>query len=151
MKLQLVVALSYISTLVSAGGYQGCLERVHLFQAYEIDGLMQSGDRILGFKCANWDEQAKECRNSEFIFASSLKSHLTEDTIDQYIECSGSRSGGRCNFDELMNHLNKQNEAQNWSAGVYKNNGRIDEEKTALKCYERYKNRGGVVPNFPAW
>jgi lambda repressor-like predicted transcriptional regulator len=41
MRVSLFLALSYLSTAVWAGGYQGCLERVWLFQAYEIDALTQ--------------------------------------------------------------------------------------------------------------
>jgi hypothetical protein len=68
MRLQYVIAVPYLFTAISAAGYAGFLERVHIFEAYEIDGLMQPGDRILGFKCAARDSDlaAKEIRNGEY-------------------------------------------------------------------------------------
>jgi hypothetical protein len=135
MRLQLAVALSIFTSSVWAAGYQGCLERVHLFQAYEVDGLLQSGDRILGFKCRSWVDVrggGSYCRNND------------------YIECTGSRPGGRCTFDELQDFMRPANERQAWAAGANGANGRIDPVRTAVNCYNRYQARGGVVPNFPA-
>ncbi|KAF2730200.1 hypothetical protein EJ04DRAFT_555577 [Polyplosphaeria fusca] len=133
MKFPLLVTLLYFSTAVLAGGYQGCLERVHLFQAYEIDGLMQHGDRILGWGCNPKSWQNKKCQN------------------DDWSECKGSRTDGRCTFDELMHFMEPGNKANTWNAGVYQPNGRIDAEKTAVKCYQRYQARKSPVKNFPPW
>ena len=66
MRFQLVAALFLLLQNVSAGGYQGCLERVHLFQAYDIEELLPEADRILGKRCADWDEGSKICRNSAY-------------------------------------------------------------------------------------
>lgn len=66
MRFQLIAAFFLLLQNVSAGGYQGCLERVHLFQAYDIEELLPEADRILGKRCADWDEGAKVCRNSAF-------------------------------------------------------------------------------------
>ncbi|KAK4031478.1 hypothetical protein C8A01DRAFT_42075 [Parachaetomium inaequale] len=59
-----LLALSYLSTAVWAGGYQGCLERVWTYQAYLIDGLNAVNDQTLGFKCANanFDKATGDCR-----------------------------------------------------------------------------------------
>jgi hypothetical protein len=44
MRVPLFFTISYLSTAVWARGYQGCLERVLLFQAYEIDALNDLDD-----------------------------------------------------------------------------------------------------------
>lgn len=59
MRFQLVTALFLLLQNVSARGYQGCRERVHVFQAYDIKELLPEADRILGEMCADWDEGTK--------------------------------------------------------------------------------------------
>ncbi|USP75517.1 hypothetical protein yc1106_02791 [Curvularia clavata] len=132
MRFQLVAVLSLLLQNVSAGGYQGCLERVHLLQAYDIEELIPEADRILGKRCADWDEGAKVCKNN------------------QYETCTGSRPNNRCTFDELQDFMKPKKEKSSWAGtAVYQSNGKIDMEKTAVKCYQRYIGR--KMPNFPAY
>jgi hypothetical protein len=61
MRVSLFLALSYLSTAVWAGGYQGCLERVWLFQAYEINALNPASDQQIGFRCRRWNDATHTC------------------------------------------------------------------------------------------
>jgi hypothetical protein len=51
MKVPLLLALFTLIAAVWAGGYQGVLERVMLYYAYEIDQLNPVGERTIGFSC----------------------------------------------------------------------------------------------------
>jgi hypothetical protein len=134
MKPSLFFALSCLSTAVWAGGYQGCLERVLLFQAYEIDELNDEKDRTIGYKCTKWNDPLKKCDGT-------------------WTPCRPKRKGAtRCNYDELVVHLGKTNVAKGWS--VYDDKGKLDVDKTALATYRLYEARpkpptAALIPNFP--
>lgn len=134
MKVFIFLALSCLSTAVWAGGYQGCLERLLLFQAYEIDELNDDKDRTIGFKCTKWNEEKKVCDGA-------------------YQPCRSARKGAtRCNYDELIVHLGKAHVRKGWS--VLDGDGKLDVDKTALATFKLYESRpkppsAPLVPNFP--
>lgn len=130
MRVSLFLALSYLSTAVWAGGYQGCLERVWLFQAYEIDALYPEADRTIGFKCNKWNEVTHTCN------------------VD-WSPCKGKQAGGRCSFDELSFWLGKAPSRGGWADP---STGRLNTEDTAKKCVSKFTNQPGggrAVPNPP--
>jgi hypothetical protein len=53
MKVPFVLTLSFLITAVWAGGYQNCLERVWLYQAYLIDQHNPEPERQIGYQCNN--------------------------------------------------------------------------------------------------
>ncbi|KAI0882846.1 uncharacterized protein GGS22DRAFT_168931 [Annulohypoxylon maeteangense] len=131
MKVTLVLVLSHLSAVL-AGGYQGCLERVQLFNAYEIDGLNAEADQTIGFKCAKADTKTKSCT--------------------QWNACKPKKNSGRtrCNFDDLMVFLGKAPTTTGWS--VNDSSGKLDPEGTAKQCYKLFTSAPGKnpkVPNFP--
>lgn len=134
MKRSLFLALSYLCTAVWAGGYQGCLERVWLFQAYEIDALNPEMDQQIGFRCRKWIDADHKCDGGD----------------GGYEACRGSRPDRRCTFDELMVHLGRAPQPRGWSA-TDPATGRLDTRQTAVNCYNIFQGRGRPVPNFPAY
>ena len=128
MRVSFFLALSYVTVAVWAGGYQGCLERVWSFQAYEIDGLNDEADQTLGFRCMKWDDTAKKCKAD-------------------WKPCPG-KGGGRCNFDEFVFHLGKAPQRTGWIVNV-PGTEKLDVEKTAVRCQALYAEKRGAVPNFP--
>ncbi|KAI2471449.1 hypothetical protein F4781DRAFT_111731 [Annulohypoxylon bovei var. microspora] len=134
MKVTLFLVLSHLSSAVLAGGYQGCLERVLLFNAYEIDGLNDVGDQTVGFKCAKANTETKTC--------------------NKWNACAPKRNSGRtrCNFDELMVFLGKAPTQTGWT--VNDSDGKLDPVETAKKCYTLFTTHPGKnpkVPNFPPY
>ncbi len=134
MKLSLFFAFSYLATATWAGGYQGCLERVLLFQAYEIDGLNDEKDRSIGYKCTKWNDTLKRCDGT-------------------WAACKPKRKGAdRCNYDELLVHLGKTHVQKGWS--VVDEKGNLEVEKTEVNTYKMYEARprpptAALIPNFP--
>ncbi|KAI1209374.1 uncharacterized protein F4807DRAFT_426490 [Annulohypoxylon truncatum] len=131
MKVTLFLVLAHLSAVL-AGGYQGCLERVLLFNAYEIDGLNDEADQTIGFKCAKPDTKNKSC--------------------SKWNACTPKRNSGRtrCNFDELMVFLGKAPTQTGWS--VDDSDGKLDPEGTAKQCYKIFTTAPGKNPkvvNFP--
>jgi hypothetical protein len=63
MKGRLFFTLLYLFTTAWAGGYQGCLERVWVYQAYLIDSLNDYDKQTIGWQCKgkNWDNTNKKC------------------------------------------------------------------------------------------
>lgn len=62
MRVTLLLELVLFITAVWAGGYQGVLERVMLYYAYEIDGLNPEADRTIGFACkGQFDTATGKC------------------------------------------------------------------------------------------
>ena len=131
MRLTFLVTLAYLTADVFAGGYQGCLERVMLFYAYQIDELNDPKERSLGYKCDFWDAKAKKC-------------------MGKWVECKG-RSGGRCNFNELMASVGKSRPSDELVDGPDQNTKTPDVEGTAIKLYNKYTGGGGgnKVANYP--
>jgi hypothetical protein len=67
MRVFILSSLFYFYTIVWAGGYQGCLERVYMYQAYLIDGLNAEDKQIMGWQCIgkkNWNGGTKSCKPS---------------------------------------------------------------------------------------
>ncbi len=128
MKTPLFVGLFYLCTAVWAGGYQGCLERVWLFQAYEIDGLNPEMDQTIGFRCQRWDNVNHQCRQA-------------------WQPCRGRGANGRCNFDEFMFHLGRAPQRNGWA--ITDHLGRLDAEATAKNCYRIFANQPNMNPRNP--
>lgn len=140
MRTSFLLTLAYLALNVCAGGYQGCLERVLLFYAYEIDGLNDPNDRKLGFKCKDWNIAANECID------------------DDWEECRGA-AGKRCNFNELMAHIGGSTTKDELVGppGADQKTKTPDVEETAKVLYKHYmetasrENRKLEVPNFKAY
>ncbi|PHH90081.1 hypothetical protein CDD83_4589 [Cordyceps sp. RAO-2017] len=123
--------LSLFAATVWAGGYQGCLERVMLFQAYEIDALNPPSDQTVGFRCTRFNTQTKKCSG-------------------HWEPCKKrNNAAGRCDFDEMMVHLGRAPRQTGW-ARYNAATGRLDAEATAKNCYRIFAAQGGnaKVPNF---
>lgn len=119
MRILFVLAAAYFSAIVWAGGYSGCLERVMFFQAYEIDGLLPTGQTI-GYWCLKWDSPRKTCRNN------------------QWKACAGSLAGNRCTFDELMSQISPSApNPRQWP--VHNAKGELDSKATALNCLKEHR------------
>ncbi|ETS78816.1 hypothetical protein PFICI_08669 [Pestalotiopsis fici W106-1] len=65
MRVPLLLALFTLIAAVWAGGYQGVLERVMLYYAYEIDQLNPEGDRTIGFWCGQEVNDAGICPDED--------------------------------------------------------------------------------------
>lgn len=65
MRSCLLFALLYLFVAAWAGGYQGCLERVWLYQAYLIDSLNDYNDQTIGWQCKDKGitKNTKTCSN----------------------------------------------------------------------------------------
>ncbi|KAF1973228.1 hypothetical protein BU23DRAFT_533797 [Bimuria novae-zelandiae CBS 107.79] len=124
MRLFLFPLISYFVVRVWASGYQGCLERVLLYNAYQIDEYNGPNDRKIGFKCRQWDAATGTCRNN------------------QWDECR-SRTGGRCNFDELCFFLGRAPRNNGWQA-LIPGTDRLDVRLSAQNCMNLH------YPNNPA-
>lgn len=63
MKGSILFSLFYVFMTAWAGGYQGCVERVWMYQAYLIDQLNPEADRSIGLQCKkkDWDDANKKC------------------------------------------------------------------------------------------
>ncbi|GFG26430.1 hypothetical protein IFM61606_06411 [Aspergillus udagawae] len=135
MKTSFFLALAYIAASVWAGGYQGCLERVLFFYAYQIDGLNDPEDQTLGFKCKKWDDKIRSCVNNEWI------------------ACRG-RGGGRCNFNELMATLGKSRSTDKLVGPpeADQDTARPNIQETAKALYTKYTTPPNKkVTNFPPY
>lgn len=133
MKVTLFLVLSHLAAVL-AGWYQGFLERVLLFNAFEIDALNDAKDQTIGFKCAKPDAKTKKCT--------------------QWNPCTPKKNSGRtrCNFDDLVVFLGKANTPNGWS--VYDSSGKLDPEGTAKQCYKLFTTAPGKnrkVYNFPPY
>ncbi|KAJ8130533.1 hypothetical protein O1611_g3095 [Lasiodiplodia mahajangana] len=87
-----VSLLFFLVTKVLAGGYQGALERVWLFYAYQIDGLNDPAQQTLGWKCDSWDDVMMRCRPGK-------------KGRSGWSMCKGTLPGKRCTFSQLTNFL----------------------------------------------
>ncbi|KAM0469617.1 hypothetical protein ACHAPX_010396 [Trichoderma viride] len=128
MRFLFFLSTSYLSAIVWAGGYAGCLERVMFFQAYEIDALLPSGQSI-GYWCLKWDFQRKVCRNN------------------QWKACEGDLEGNRCSFENFMSQIN-QNSPNPRQWPEYTSENKLDAKATALNCLKAYKATGRPIPDI---
>jgi hypothetical protein len=126
------LALSYLSTAAWAGGYQGCLERVWIYQAYLIDQLNAPADRTLGFKCGENDinRATRQCK------------------VDWKACTSTSNPGGPCTYDEFFKTFGKGPSEKTWRIPE---TGPLDVEATAKKCFEVHTKHKSRVRNFPPY
>ncbi|KAH6974137.1 hypothetical protein BKA56DRAFT_634142 [Ilyonectria sp. MPI-CAGE-AT-0026] len=127
MRTSFFLTLAFIITRVWAGGYQGALERLMLYYAFEIDELNDPAQRTIGVGCVrdNW----RECRPKPITGRS------------------------RCNFNDLMVHLGKlDTDSPKLVHGADQNTKTPDITETAKNVYEQFVvKQGKSVPNFQAF
>jgi hypothetical protein len=111
----------YIAVAI-AGGYQGCLEKIWLFRAYEIDGLNPPAQQTLGWRCPRWIDHACQVK---------------------WEACTG--VAGRCNFGEFVRFLGRANNQYGWA---FPSIGEMNNEETARRCVARFPR---AVYNAPPW
>ncbi|KAJ4316381.1 hypothetical protein N0V84_007896 [Fusarium piperis] len=132
MRTTFFLTVFFLITRTWAGGFQGALEKVLIYAAYEIDGLNDPSSRKIGFKCAKWEKG--ECKD------------------DKWVECKPKPATGRtrCNFNELNAHMGKAD--PKWKAvGDEDQNTRTpDIRKTAVNVDKLFNTppRDGI-PNTP--
>lgn len=132
MKVPFVLSLSFLITAVWAGGYQNCLERVWLYQAYLIDQHNPEADRQIGYGCTNW--KGNRC-------------------MGNWVPCRPRQNGRPCTFDEFQNNflgntrpgMNRQTQA------VTRPDGSLDATETAKNCLWAWRNAGGAPFNFKGY
>ncbi|KAI6778524.1 uncharacterized protein J7T54_005048 [Emericellopsis cladophorae] len=128
MRLSLLLCDLYLATAVVAGGYQGALERVLLYYAYQIDGLNDPSYRQLGYKCVSWQKDAGECKDNNW---EQYKCTALDDPNE--------KKGKRCNFWQLMTNLGETRGGNNaklmMPEGVDANAKTLPIEKTAVSYY----------------
>jgi hypothetical protein len=63
MRVHILSCFLYLFTIIWAGGYAGCLERIYIYQAYQIDDLNPVGQRIMGSYCKGngFNPRSKTC------------------------------------------------------------------------------------------
>ena len=155
MRASTTLLLSWLTSTAWAGGYQSCVERVLVLQAYELDQLNPESERKWGYKCAGtYDKGSGKCSGS-------------------WVPCQPKSGSGKCNFDDLMAQMNdggkyitftdtkKIKELKDGGdttikkgdgADVRDSSGRIDMKKAALRCYHIYTQNGKkTVKSFPTW
>lgn len=143
----MLLELVLFVTTVWAGGYQGVLERVLLYYAYEIDGLNPEADRTIGFACkGQFNENTGECPNGW--------------------EKAGPQNG-RANFNQLVGPLSKLNPKSNRPFGRNSAGNPVpfadgakglDAEETSkylyteiLKATKSNKYPNGMIPSPPPY
>jgi hypothetical protein len=78
MKGSLILTFLYLFSTAWAGGYQGCLERVWLYQALVIDYEMNApAARRIGVQCKprDWDKTNKLCSNWQALVRHPIPSY----------------------------------------------------------------------------
>lgn len=131
MKVPFVLSLSFLITAVWAGGYQNCLERVWLYQAYLIDQHNPEADRQIGYGCSNW--KANRC-------------------MGNWVPCRARQNGRPCNFDEFQNFLGNTRPGMNrQTQAVTRPGGSLDVTETAKNCLWTWRNAGAAPFNFKGY
>jgi hypothetical protein len=103
---------------VFAGGYQGALERVLLYYAYQIDGLNSADVQRLGWKCMKWSTAERDCMDWR-----------------RYENCD-SGPGGRCNFNQFVRNMGYGYEgSRNIVPGSDPNARTLDIDRAAANYY----------------
>ncbi|XP_014561984.1 hypothetical protein COCVIDRAFT_85196 [Bipolaris victoriae FI3] len=137
MRNSLLCTLFSLFVAAWAGGYQGCLERVWLYQAYLIDSLNDYDDQTIGWRCRdkNVSKNTKTCAN--------------------WVRMEGSKRGSTLSYDQFVFALGKTGLRTGWSV---MSGGELDAEATALKTYNQYLTPApgqaagaAKVKNFGAW
>ncbi|KAH7320965.1 hypothetical protein B0I35DRAFT_407983 [Stachybotrys elegans] len=131
MRLSVLITALYLVVGAVAGGYQGALERVMLYYAYQIDGLNPEERRSIGWRCMEWNDGA--C-----------------DRWRQFTNCD-TGPGGRCNFNQFFRNMGYGvNGNPEIVPGDDQNARTLDIEKTAVAYYDyvRRNTDAGRVPNY---
>ncbi|KAI0968070.1 hypothetical protein F4678DRAFT_482763 [Xylaria arbuscula] len=139
----IVLSLFFLVNNVLCGGYSGALDRVWLFYAYEIDGLRDPGDQVLGWKCMQWDKQQKKCKQSN-------------RGKNGWVMCMGTAPRGRCTFSELLSFLG---EARSTDRLLADSTGKLlplqdtnpDPQETAKKVYTHLLSTKGNIRDWPGY
>jgi hypothetical protein len=154
MRVSVLLKLVLFVTTVWAGGYQGVLERIMLYYAYEIDALNDPADQSIGWAC---------------------RGQYTPGAANP---CPGGwqppqSRGPRANFNELIGPLSRlnRNDRRPWARDAAGNplpladgvNG-LDVERTGVNLYNMIiaqterpdpnnpgTNLPGFIPNPPAY
>ncbi|KAH9871193.1 hypothetical protein J1614_006769 [Plenodomus biglobosus] len=135
MRIHVLSSLLSLLTVVWAGGYQGCLERVFMYQAYLIDGINPPNDQIMGWQCIgrNFNAGTRTCLPGGWV------------------RTPGYAPNSRISYDKFIYSLStKTTRGRLWS--VTGPDGSLDIEKTAKKTYDEYSKPvpGGNPANaFP--
>ncbi|KAK4137751.1 hypothetical protein BT67DRAFT_373008 [Trichocladium antarcticum] len=128
MKVPFALTLSFLVTAVWAGGYQNCLERAWLFQAYLIDQHNPEAQRQIGYQCSNWRQN--KC-------------------IGNWTPCRGRQGRRQCNFDDFQIFLgNLQPGMNRQTQGVNRPDGSLDITETAKNCIWTWRNARAAPYNF---
>ena len=129
LSLSLLISGAFLAaTKVAAGGYQGALERVLLYYAYQIDGLNSPDNRQLGYKCNQWADGG--CKDNDW---KEYRCNAFDDP--------NKSNGKRCNFYELMTNLGEtrgggsNNAGPMMAEGVDVNAKTLPIEKSAVQFY----------------
>lgn len=132
MRVSLLLTCVYFATSAIAGGYQGAMERVMLYYAYQIDGLNDKAARRLGWRCYDWDAGNSRCNGQWTEFA-----------------CQNG-PGGRCNFNQLMIGMGYGADGNaRLVPGDNQNALSFDNEKAAVNYYSYVQGVGaGRVMNY---
>ncbi|RSL72595.1 hypothetical protein CEP53_000993 [Fusarium sp. AF-6] len=128
------LALFFLITRTWAGGFQGALEKVLLYAAYEIDGLNEPSSRKLGFRCVTWIDKDDMCKD------------------DEWEECKPKppTDRTRCNFNELHVHMGKADPKWKVVAGEDQNTRTPDIKGTAININTLFTTPPrSKVPNTP--
>lgn len=130
MKIPFALTLAFFITSVWAGGYQNCLERVWLFQAYLIDQQNPEADRQIGYQCNNWNNYQSKC-------------------IGNWVPCRGRQGRRQCNFDDFQLFLgNLRPGMAGVIQAVTRADGSLDVERTATNCLWTWRDHGRPPYNF---
>ncbi|KAI1358328.1 hypothetical protein F5Y08DRAFT_345839 [Xylaria arbuscula] len=135
------LSLLFLINNVLGGGYSSALDRVWLFYAYQIDGLRDPGNQVLGWQCHNWDTVRRQCVPSN-------------RGKNGWVKCAGTALGGRCTFSELLNFLG---EAKVNDLLLADSSGKIlplkstnpDPQETAKKVYTHLLRSKGRIADWP--
>ncbi|ENI06851.1 hypothetical protein COCC4DRAFT_59515 [Bipolaris maydis ATCC 48331] len=126
MRCSLLFTLFYLFVAAWAGGYQGCLERVWLYQAYLIDSLNDYNDQTIGWQCKD----------------KGITKRTT--TCSSWVRMPGSSSGSTLSYDQFIFNLGRVGDRTGWSV---MSGGKLDLEATALNTYNKYLTpRPGQAP-----
>ncbi|KAI9148912.1 hypothetical protein HJFPF1_10956 [Paramyrothecium foliicola] len=132
MRLSFLMTSLYLAVGVIAGGYQGALERVLLYYAYQIDGLNAREIQSLGWTCRDWREADGFCNDWR-----------------QY-DCRNG-PGGRCNFNQFFRNMGYGvNGLPEIVPGGDQNARTVDIERTAVAYYDYVRRNTDLarVPNY---
>jgi hypothetical protein len=155
MRTHILSCFLYLFTIVWAGGYAGCLERIYMYQAYKIDELNPIGQRIMGSQCkgADWHSPTKTCTGiwrlkvrTDMISSCSLYKPNLHVTLQ-----TGTAPNNRMTYEEFLKELGSVQSGRTYAVYVGGNvGGRLD-IKAALATYTVYTSSvNSRVKDFPA-